>query len=78
MLITGLAVVVLTLYMLIAGFALLMTYDERCKTDNQNPVFKALSVVACVLWPLTVVTVATVAVALQRKTPAPALDTQSS
>lgn len=69
MLVYGFAVMLVALYTLIAGFALFMTYDERRKTDNNSPLWTALSVVACVFWPVTVVAVAVVALAMQRKTP---------
>lgn len=69
MLVYGFAVMLVALYTLIAGFALFMSYDERRKTNNKNPLWTALSVVACVVWPVTVVVVAIVAVAMQRKTP---------
>lgn len=78
MLVYGLAVMLVALYTLIAGFALFMTYDERRKTDTKSPLWTALSVVACVFWPVTVVAVAVVAVAMQRKTPVKATTAQVS
>jgi len=47
----------LTLYLLVAGFALFMTYDEQRKTKNDNPLFIAASFLACLFWPVTVLSV---------------------
>lgn len=69
MLVYGFAAMLVALYALIAGFALFMTYDEWCKTNERKPMWTALSVVACVVWPLTVLVAAVAAVTMQRKSP---------
>ena len=46
----------LTLYFLVAGFALFMTYDELCKTRNDNALCSVVSFFACLFWPVTVLT----------------------
>lgn len=51
------------IYVLIAAFAALMTYLEQQDRCVQSPLCKTLGFVACVFWPLTVLTVA---VAVQR------------
>ncbi len=71
MLITSLTIMLLVLYTLIAGFALFMTYDERKRTGKVGIFFTVLSVIACLLWPLTVVIVAVTALALQRRSSTP-------
>jgi heme/copper-type cytochrome/quinol oxidase subunit 2 len=65
MLMTVLIAVFLTVYLLVAGFALYMTYDEHRKAHNTNPLCHAVSILACLFWPITVLAVA---VAMQRKT----------
>ena len=75
MLLTSLTIAVAVLYALIAGFALFMTYDERKRAGTITPFYTALSVVACLAWPVTVVVVAVTALVLQRR-PAPAAATE--
>lgn len=65
MLIYAFVTTAMTLYLLVAMFALYMTYDEQCKAGNNNPLCGILSFLACLFWPVTVLTVA---VAVQRKT----------
>lgn len=60
--------VFLTLYMLVVVFALLMTFDEHRRSENANPFYNALSFVACLFWPVTLLAVAVV---VQRKAKAP-------
>jgi uncharacterized protein involved in cysteine biosynthesis len=50
--------VIMTIYTLIASFALQMTYSEQCATNNTSTICNVLSVIACVFWPLTMLTVA--------------------
>ncbi len=71
MLITSLTVMLMVLYTLIAGFALFMTYDERKRTGRVSAFYTVLSVLACLVWPLTVVVVAVTALALQRRSSTP-------
>lgn len=79
MLITSLTVMMMVLYTLIAGFALFMTYEERSRSGKTSPFYTALSVLACAVWPVTVVVVAITALALQRRaTPAPAAEAQTA
>lgn len=68
MLMISLTVMLSVLYMLIAGFALFMTYTERSRTGSVSSFYTALSVVACLVWPVTVMVVALVAVAMQQRT----------
>lgn len=76
MLMISLTVMLSVLYMLIAGFALFMTYSERSRAGSVSAFYTVLSVIACLVWPVTVVVVALVAVAMQqRPTGAPALAT---
>lgn len=58
MLIYAFVATLLILYTLIAAFALQMTYYEQCKTNNQSIFYCVLSFIACVLWPITLLTVA--------------------
>lgn len=51
------ASILLAFYLLIAGFALYMTYDEQIKTHNSNLFLKLVSFVACVAWPVTLLIV---------------------
>lgn len=44
-------------YSIIALFALLMTYDEQQKIHMKGKVVKTLSFIACLFWPVTVLTV---------------------
>lgn len=48
-------------YFLIALFALVMTYDEQKQTGDRGLMLKALSFLACLMWPLTFATVAVAA-----------------
>ncbi|MGJ5619623.1 hypothetical protein [Sulfitobacter sp. MF3-043] len=48
-------------YLLIALFALLMTYDEQQQTGKRGIMLTTLSVLACLFWPLTFLTVAVAA-----------------
>lgn len=48
-------------YVLVAVFALMMTYDEQQKTNKSSLVFKSLGFLACLFWPLTFLTVAVAA-----------------
>ncbi len=73
MLITSLTIMLLVLYTLIAGFALFMTYDERQRRGNVSAFFTALSTIACLAWPVTVVVVAIAALALQRRSSTPVI-----
>lgn len=47
----------IVLYLLIAGFAALMTYYEQVRTQNRDRLFNALGFLACLLWPVTLVAV---------------------
>jgi hypothetical protein len=67
MFITGFVVILLAFYLLIAIFALTMTYLERRQASNTNPFLTALSFLACLFWPVTVMLAVIV---LQRKTQA--------
>lgn len=58
MLTSILIMAILTVYALIAAFALQMTYCEQCETNNNSAICKVLSFLACVFWPVTVLTVA--------------------
>jgi hypothetical protein len=42
------------MYLLVAGFALLMTYDERQRMGMNGNTLKILSFLACLFWPATV------------------------
>lgn len=53
--------ITLALYLLVATFALSMTYYEQVNTENSSPVFNALGFLACVFWPVTLLTVVFVA-----------------
>jgi len=54
-------------YLMIALFALLMTYNEQQQTGHREMLFKAGGFLACMLWPVTFVVVAVAA-----QVPAPA------
>jgi transketolase N-terminal domain/subunit len=44
-------------YLLVAVFALMMTYDEQQQqTENRGVVLKSLGFLACLFWPLAFVT----------------------
>ena len=49
--------ILLIVYLMIAAFALYMTYDEQCKSNNNNPFYNIMSFFACMLWPVTLLTV---------------------
>lgn len=55
-------------YLLIALFALLMTYNEQQQTGQREMLFKAGGFLACMLWPITFFVVAIAA-----QVPAPAI-----
>ena len=58
MLMYAFAAILLTIYLLTAGFALYMTYDEQRKTHSSNPLLNLVSFVACIAWPVSLVIVA--------------------
>lgn len=41
------------LYMMIAIFAVIMTHSEQKHVGNRNLLLKALSFIACAVWPAT-------------------------
>lgn len=41
------------IYLAIAVFALVMTYDEQQKVKMNGTILKALSFLACLFWPVT-------------------------
>lgn len=49
--------VFVVLYLIVAGFAVLMTYLEQVRTRNRDVLFNMLGFLACLLWPLTLVAV---------------------
>lgn len=49
--------VFIVLYLLVATFAVMMTYYEQVRTQNHDPLYNALGFVACLLWPVTLVAV---------------------
>ncbi len=52
-------------YLIIALFAIFMTFAEQKQTGNRSLLLKSLGFLACVLWPITFLVVA---VAAQRST----------
>lgn len=52
-------------YLIIASFALFMTFEEQKQTGDRSLLLKMLGFLACMLWPITFLTVA---VAAQRST----------
>ena len=52
-------------YLIVLLFTLFMTLDEQSRTGSRTILFKTLSFLACVFWPVTFVTAA---VAAQRST----------
>lgn len=51
-------VLLITSYLIIALFAIFMTSIERKQTGNRGFVLTMLGFLACVVWPITFVTVA--------------------
>lgn len=45
------------LYLIIAGFAGMMTYCEQLRTKNHDLLFRLLGFTACLFWPITLVAV---------------------
>ena len=48
-------------YLLVAAFALAMTYNEQLQTGNRSLALRTLGYAACLFWPVTFVTVAVAA-----------------
>lgn len=61
--------ILIAIYVLIAAFSALMTYDEHRQTAGQtagrSPFYAALGFLACAFWPITFLVVA---VAARRQT----------
>lgn len=49
--------VFVVLYLIVAGFAALMTYFEQVRTRNHDLLFNLLGFTACLFWPITLVAV---------------------
>lgn len=49
--------VMIGIYMMIAALAALMTYYERLDREDSNLLYSVLGFAACMLWPLTLMTV---------------------
>lgn len=49
------------IYIFIASFAALMTYDEQRQTGGRGIMLTTLGLLACLFWPLTFLTVAVAA-----------------
>ena len=62
-------------YAAIAAIAGLMSLSEHAAKGQRNPFLKALSLVACAVWPLVL---AAMIVAMRRQMAGPALRTQTA
>jgi hypothetical protein len=49
--------ITLLAYVAICGFSVAMTWLERRRTGQDNPAFALLGLLACLLWPLTVLAI---------------------
>ena len=45
--------ILIGIYLVVAGLAATMTYDEQQRSSETSLAFAALGYVACALWPLT-------------------------